>query len=507
MFDYLIVGAGSAGAILAARLSENPAIRVMLIEAGPDYADEPAMPPDLLDYRDLAGIAHDWRYTANPIDGRTIAYRRGKVVGGTSAINAAAAQWGQPAEYDDWARLGNTEWRWPDVAPWFRRLETDRDGVGSHHGRDGPVPIARHGSKDLIPMQRAFHAACVSAGFADVRDHNTLDGSGVGPWPMNRIGDTRVSTAISHLKHARSRGNLTIRGGCLVDRLILDDSCVAGVRLATGDIVHGNTTVLCAGAIGSPAILMRSGIGPRANLEAIGIATRLDLPGVGARLWDHAAVPIYLVPHPGECVIGRDPRFQILARFGSSGSMETDDMQLVLTTHLDLTAMPAFRAEAGVPVVAALRVALMRPRGHGRLTLTSRDPAVQPRIDLNFCADGEDVRRLMVGVRLAWRVVKSEAMSHAYQRVVGLTDDIVESDQQLDGYMRANVGTYCHATGTVPMGPDGDPRAVVDQRCRVRGIGNLFVVDASVFPVAPRVVPNFTIMMLGERVASWLAEH
>jgi choline dehydrogenase len=277
--------------------------------------------------------------------------------------------------------------------------------------------------------------------------------------------------------------------------------------LATGDIVHGNTTVLCAGAIGSPAILMRSGIGPRANLEAIGIATRLDLPGVGARLWDHAAVPIYLVPHPGECVIGRDPRFQMLARFGSSDSMETDDMQLVLTTHLDLTAMPALRAEAGVPVVAALRVALMRPRGHGRLTLTSRDPAVQPRIDLNFCADGEDVRRLMVGVRLAWRVVKSEAMSHAYQRVVGLADDIVESDQQLDGYMRANVGTYCHATGTAAMGPDGDPYAVVDQRCRVRGIGNLFAVDASVFPVAPRVVPNFTIMMLGERVASWLAER
>jgi choline dehydrogenase len=504
MYDHIIVGAGSAGAIVAARLSENPNIRVLLLEAGPDYADEKIMPADLLDSRNLGGPDHDWRYTAIPVEGRTMPYQRGKVVGGTSAINAVAALWARPADFDAWERLGNSDWRWEDVMPWCRRLESDREGVDSHHGRDGPVTISRYAEAELIPIQRAFYRGCLSAGFPKVHDHNASNGSGVGPWPMNRNNDTRISTLLSHIKAARGRGNLMIRAGSLVDRVVFDGVHATGVQLARGDVEQGKCVTLSAGSIGSPAILMRSGIGPGRELEKLGIQSTIDLPGVGARLWDHAAVPIRLVPLPGECVIGRDPRFQIMARFTAPRSSQTTDMQLVMTTHLDLRSAPALMEEAGVPVVAALRVALMLPRGHGRLTVQSRDPAVQPRIELNYCSDPEDERRLMEGVRLAWKVLRSEPMANSYQRIAGLSEKVVGSDEQLKSYMRANVGTYCHASGTAPIGPDSDPTAVLDQKCRVRGTDNLYVVDASVFPIIPSAVPNLTIMMLGERVAEWL---
>jgi choline dehydrogenase len=204
---------------------------------------------------------------------------------------------------------------------------------------------------------------------------------------MNRIGDTRISTLLSHISRARTRDNLTMRANCVVDRLILDHGRVRGVQFADGRTEDAECVTLCAGSIGSPAILMRSGIGPKRDLEAVEIQSTIDLPGVGARVWDHAAVPIRLVPHEHECVVGRDPRFQIMARFTAPGSAQTDDMQLVMTTHLDLRAAPALMEEAGVPVVAALRVALMLPRGHGRMVLASSDPAVQPKIELNYCSD------------------------------------------------------------------------------------------------------------------------
>jgi choline dehydrogenase len=504
MRSHIIVGAGTAGAIIAARLAAMPGTDVLLLEAGPDYESETAIPADLLDSKNLAGPTHDWAYTAIPLEGRTMPYQRGKVVGGTSAINAAAALWPRPADFEAWTKLGNTEWSFSAVQPYFKRLEADPAGVGQHHGISGPIPITRYDEPDLIPIQRAFYQSCLNVGFARTKDHNDLVSSGVGPWPMNRRGETRISTLLSHLRHVRGRASLTILANRLVDRLLFDGDHVSGVQLADGSIQEAETVVLCAGSIGTPAILLRSGIGPAHQLEALGIRPRIDLPGVGARLWDHAAVPIRLVPHPDECVIGRDPRFQIMARFTAAGSAQADDMQLVMTTHLDLRSSPALMAEAEVPVVAALRIALMQPVGHGTLALGSADPAEQPFINLNYCAHSADMRRLIEGVRLAWTVLQTDPLAKAYERVAGLSAEVVGSDERLASYIRSNVGTYCHASGTVPIGPGHDRGAALDQRCVVRGAANLHVADASIFPRIPGAVPNMTVMMVAERVADWL---
>ena len=511
-YDDIIVGGGSAGAVLAARLSEEPARSVLLLEAGPDYASLESTPDDLQDAWRMSLRAHDWGLTAEAVPGRAIPYPRARVVGGSSAVNATIALRGVPADYDEWAALGNDEWGWAKVLPSFRRLEDDPEGANELHGRGGPIAICRWRPDELIPIQRAFFDVCRRLGFPEVTDHNHPEATGVGPFPQNRRSRLRLSTAIGYLLPARHRPNLTIWPHCLVNRVLFaEDRAAAGVEIG-GDSgpeqVRGRRVTLAAGAIGSPAILLRSGIGPRAALADLGIEPVADLPGVGAGLADHPVTRLLLVPKPGSCD-PQTPLAQVVLRYTAPGSGEFNDMQQVIFSHVDVAGIGGQQAVAsvGTPLAIGLPVALERPRTRGRLLLASGDPRIPPLIRLNFAADPEDLRRLMAGVRLAWQIAHQPEITRHMHHVALLSEATMSSDEALAAYVRATVTTQFHPCGTARMGSADDPMAVVDQHCRVRTVPNLRVVDASVMPAIPRANINLTCIMIGEHVSGWMRDQ
>ena len=504
-YDDVIVGAGTCGSVLAARLTEDPARSVLLIEAGPDYPTLAETPADLL-YGQVSLLDHDWAWQAQVDAERSIHYPRGKVTGGSSAVNGTIALRGDPADFAEWAARGLPEWTWDQARPFYCRAEDDPQGVAldpDAHRAGGPFPIARPTPAAWQPFHAAFHAACIGAGFADCPDLNAAGASGVGPFPRNKRDGVRMSTALTYLAGARSRPNLEIRPNVLVDTVVCDrgravavDAIVDGRR----ERVEADRITLAAGAVASPPILLRSGIGPATQLASLGVRVVAPLP-VGEVLLDHPSAGL-----PGVPVVGLthddDVVTEVGLRYTAAGSPDPNDMQLCLATMFDPEQMRGFMPDpVAMFMVGAV---LMRPRSTGRLTITSTDPAVPPRLELGYLAEPFDVARMIEAWRLGAELCRRPELAHLVSSLL-IDDATLAEDDALEVVLRSQVTTTYHPAGTAPMGPDGDGRAVVDGHGRVYGIDGLRVVDASIMPTSVRNNTNLTCVMLAERIAGWMA--
>ena len=333
LFDVVVVGAGSAGAVVASRASEDPRRSVMLVEAGPDYPDTARTPFDLVNSHNNSYTDHDWGFAYQPTAaGRSAAFPRGRVTGGSSAVNTTIALRGMPEDYDGWAAAGNPEWAWERVLPAFKRLERDLDfGDRPYHGDAGPITIRRYKWGELTPVHQAWLETSDALGYPRCEDANDPDGWGSGPHPMNKIGRLRISTAIGYLSAARARPNLTIRPNTLTRKLVFQGKRAVGVEVETDgqvEVIRGRTIVLSAGALQSPAILLRSGIGPREEVERHGIELLRDVPGVGTRLSDHPALAIVCRAKDPALLDGDQPIVQTILRYTAPGSEYRNDLQI-----------------------------------------------------------------------------------------------------------------------------------------------------------------------------------
>lgn len=500
MHDLLIVGAGSSGSAIASRATENPNLNVLLVEAGPDYPTLTETPSDIINSHNNSYKKHDWGLSYSPTKGRTVPFPRGRVTGGSSAVNTTIALRGTPEDYDGWADLDNTAWGWKNVLPAFNRLERDLDfGHLPYHGDAGPITIRRYPKEERVPQQQAFLDASARLGYPACDDQNDPAGWGAGPQPMNKLGRLRISSAAAYLAPIRIRPNLKIESQSTVTRLLFDGQKCIGVEIETdtGEKKRhlAKTTVLCAGAIMSPAIMLRSGIGPKKELEQLGIDCVVDVPGVGKNLCDHPALAVVAKVKDGVKIDHDDPIIQTILRYTAEGSDKRNDLQI---EQISFSGSP--KSDPSFAIAAVLEYQY----GRGELTLQSADPHVQPNIENRFCEDERDCNRLVQCMQDALRFTESGPIADMIESVKFPNPIRGSDDETLADLCRRFSGSGYHPCGTVKMGPQSDMTSVVDQYGCCHSIEQLVIADASIMPYVPSANTNLTCIMIGEMIGEWI---
>jgi len=495
-YDYVVVGAGTAGCVLAARLSEDAAAHVLLLEAGESARTRAMSVPSA--WPENIGSPADWGGTTTGQAGAgPLSYPRGRALGGSSAINAMAHVRGHRSVYDGWAAAGAAGWGFADLLPYFRRTERAAAGDSALRGTGGPVRVAPVPPAARHPVATAFAAALGALGVPTTADLSGASQEGVAWVDLAVDGGERVSAADAYLRPVLSRPNLTVQTGCLVTGLLIERGVCRGVSYAVngtpGRVRASTEVILCAGAVGSPQLLMLSGLGPAAQLRRLGIVPVADLPEIGRNLQDHPAVMVACEP-PEPLPASQYNHGEVYAAVRSPLARDVPDLHLFpILLPVPPTGRPPLPAAA-----YNLAASVVAPDSRGTVTLAAADPRVPPLIDPAFLTAGTDASRLAAAVSMVRQAIASAEFAPVFKSEIWPGPDVSAADG-LREYVWRTVGSYYHPAGTCRLGTDD--AAVVDLELRVRTVTGLRIADASVLPVIPNAPPNATVLAIAERAA------
>jgi choline dehydrogenase len=426
---------------------------------------------------------------------------RGKIVGGTSSINGQVFLRGLPADYDSWSDFGGTKWKFSNLLPFFNKLENDLDMGGDFHGKEGPIPVRRYKKNELFLEQSAFVNACKSLGFEEISDHNEPDSEGVGPLPLNNPNGIRWSTSLTYLHTARNRKNLQVISKTIVKKIILKRVKVGqykaiGIQIESSSKkrrLMGGEIILCAGAIGTPKLLMLSGIGPKSHLSDKNIRPKVDLPGVGENLRDHPMVHVRWNLHPSLKNYTKSLAQKVALRYTSPVSITKTDM---------ISVMRFDNSNKHLIISAGLFLA----NSSGTLRLRSVNHKYNPILEYRLLEDPFDLMRMREGVRMNIKIGNEKAFNKILGERVSPNATEFKNDEYLNEWLLNTVNTTHHISCTARMGFPNDPMSVVDQYGKVYGINNLRLADLSIMPDCVRANTNATAIMIGERISSFIEE-